>query len=402
MTQEQAEAWWAKMEFVGDFVRHYIGMDKEAAWNDIQESMAAMLQLDGEGDSFGSKMVRKAKERMNGKAALASAENGKLGGRPAKKDKAAGGYTREDSQDVTNAATPEGVSTGGALLESETPAATINGTDAANRKDAVDHLGLRPSVPTFEALDAYKGESNTGSTVPEVRPESGTIEGDAATREGAEAFTCRESGATAPTTVSTNMRRVPQNEAPAHGFSGGRTAQGTMSRSPEAAAQSGKDYDQATVSTTTISTNGPRQAPSHGGSVANISGTAGGSAKPEAAGGESSSKDSDKSSLPADKKYPNGEFKNVMLTVEESAKLCIKFGPEAVAMIEELSQYLASSPKAKYKSHYATLLTWQRRKAKEEEPKRRFKTTEEISQENYEISKRRLDAYFAAKEKKAV
>ena len=45
-------------------------------------------------------------------------------------------------------------------------------------------------------------------------------------------------------TVSTNMRRVPQNEAPAHGFSGGRTAQGTMSRSPEAAAQSGKDYDQ--------------------------------------------------------------------------------------------------------------------------------------------------------------
>lgn len=45
--------------------------------------------------------------------------------------------------------------------------------------------------------------------------------GDAATREGAEAFTSRESGATEPTTVSRNMRRVPQNEAPAHGFSGG-------------------------------------------------------------------------------------------------------------------------------------------------------------------------------------
>jgi hypothetical protein len=70
--------------------------------------------------------------------------------------------------------------------------------------------------------------------------------GDAATREGAEAVPDRESGALAPTTVSRNMRRVPQNEAPAHGFSGGRTAQGTMSRSPEAAAQSGKDYDQET------------------------------------------------------------------------------------------------------------------------------------------------------------
>ena len=64
--------------------------------------------------------------------------------------------------------------------------------------------------------------------------------GEAATREGAEASNRRESGCYAPTTFSKNMRRVPQNEAPAHGFSGGRTAQGTMSRSPEAAAQSGK------------------------------------------------------------------------------------------------------------------------------------------------------------------
>lgn len=55
--------------------------------------------------------------------------------------------------------------------------------------------------------------------------------GDASTREGEDVST----------TVSSNMRRVPQNGAPAHGFSGGRTAQGTMSRSPEAAAQSGKD-----------------------------------------------------------------------------------------------------------------------------------------------------------------
>ncbi|MBQ3720830.1 MAG: hypothetical protein II850_07600 [Fibrobacter sp.] len=75
---------------------------------------------------------------------------------------------------------------------------------------------------------------------------SANLYGDAPRREAGEAFTSRESGAFASTTVSRNMRRVPQNEAPAHGFSGGRTAQGTMSRSPEAAAQSGKDYDQDT------------------------------------------------------------------------------------------------------------------------------------------------------------
>ena len=94
--------------------------------------------------------------------------------------------------------------------------------------------------------------------------------GDAATREGADEST----------TVSRNMRRVPQNEAPAHGFSGGRTAQGTMSRSPEAAAQSGKDSAKtrdtrddsrgryAPPSCSPEDGNPAETAPSHGGSVA--------------------------------------------------------------------------------------------------------------------------------------
>lgn len=106
--------------------------------------------------------------------------------------------------------------------------------------------------------------------------------GDAATREGAD-----ESS-----TVSRNMRRVPQNGAPAHGFSGGRTAQGTMSRSPEAAAQSGKasaldslpDKDGQSAKTRDTSEscryappscspedgNPAETAPSHGGSVASL------------------------------------------------------------------------------------------------------------------------------------
>ena len=55
-----------------------------------------------------------------------------------------------------------------------------------------------------------------------------------------------------------NMRRVPQNEAPAHGFSGGRAARGTMSPAPDRAVQSGKfSNDQETDQ---VSTDGPRQA----------------------------------------------------------------------------------------------------------------------------------------------
>ncbi|WP_407447811.1 hypothetical protein [Fibrobacter sp.] len=127
--------------------------------------------------------------------------------------------------------------------------------------------------------------------------------GDAATREGAEVVNSRESGAAGPTTVSRNMRRVPQNEAPAHGFSGGRTAQGTMSCSPEAAAQSGKAYDQEAAKTRDTRDdsrgryappscspedgNPAETAPSHGGSVASLEARQGQARESRRAGGNS-------------------------------------------------------------------------------------------------------------------
>lgn len=57
-----------------------------------------------------------------------------------------------------------------------------------------------------------------------------------------------------------------------------------------------------------------------------------------------------------------GEFKNVLLTEEELQKLSSQYGPTATKrLIEELSGYIQSSGK-RYKSHYATLLNWARRK----------------------------------------
>lgn len=129
-------------------------------------------------------------------ACEASSENGKKGGRPKKSPQdAPNGHAGVDMHDAGN----------GAASKSPTSCDTFT-ADGDIREDSQDR------------------KSGT----------SANIYGDAATREGADEST----------TVSRNMRRVPQNEAPAHGFSGGRTAQGTMSRSPEAAAQSGKDYDQ--------------------------------------------------------------------------------------------------------------------------------------------------------------
>ena len=78
---------------------------------------------------------------------------------------------------------------------------------------------------------------------------------------------------------------------------------------------------------------------------------------------ESSTSADTKSAEPAKNSY--GEFQNVKMTTAEFEKLVQAEGADrANALIEELSSYLASSGK-RYKSHYATLLNWGRRKDKE-------------------------------------
>ncbi len=54
-----------------------------------------------------------------------------------------------------------------------------------------------------------------------------------------------------------------------------------------------------------------------------------------------------------------GEFKNVLLTEDEYIKLKTKF-KDIAEKIESLSAYIESKG-AKYKSHYATILNWDRR-----------------------------------------
>lgn len=177
-----------------------------------------------------------------------SVENGKKGGRPKKSPQdAPNGNAGVDMSDAGNGAaskSPTSCDTFTADGDIREDSLAEPDGSAITRNETRDHDALEPSANHY---------------------------GDAATREGAGVVYCRESGATAPTTVSRNMRRVPQNEAPAHGFSGGRTAQGTMSRSPEAAAQSGKDYGPRQAS---ISTDEPQPegltGPSHGGSVASL------------------------------------------------------------------------------------------------------------------------------------
>ena len=58
-----------------------------------------------------------------------------------------------------------------------------------------------------------------------------------------------------------------------------------------------------------------------------------------------------------------GEFENVLLSADELQKLRSKLGAETESYIERLSSYIASSGK-RYKSHYATILSWTQKDAK--------------------------------------
>ena len=99
--------------------------------------------------------------------------------------------------------------------------------------------------------------------------------------------------------------------------------------------------------------------------------------------------------LPVPAKKAHGEFGNVMLTDDEFAKLCEKC-PDADTIITELDQYIESQGKTKkYKSHYATLLNWSRRKAQESKPQQRYKNINDINQENYEKAMREIEAMCA-------
>jgi predicted phage replisome organizer len=72
---------------------------------------------------------------------------------------------------------------------------------------------------------------------------------------------------------------------------------------------------------------------------------------------------SDTPPKPGRHKY--GEYSNVLLSDDEYEKLMVEI-PYSAAMIERLSEYIASTGK-KYKSHYATIRAWHRRDSEKQQ-----------------------------------
>ena len=69
-------------------------------------------------------------------------------------------------------------------------------------------------------------------------------------------------------------------------------------------------------------------------------------------------------------KHKYGEYENVLLTDKEAEKLKQELD-NFNELVQRLSEYIASTGK-KYKSHYATLRTWNRREPKDKKPPREY------------------------------
>ena len=77
----RSETFWAKV-FFREYLSHYIEMTDGEIVEDVRKGIVALTKLDSTNESFGSKMVKWAIERMESKASKSSRSNGALGGRP--------------------------------------------------------------------------------------------------------------------------------------------------------------------------------------------------------------------------------------------------------------------------------------------------------------------------------
>lgn len=77
------DRYWAKVLFK-EFIRHFRKLNDEEMVKDIKQSMDDLDDLNDQGTSFGSKMVKWSIERAKTPSAEASRANGALGGRPKK------------------------------------------------------------------------------------------------------------------------------------------------------------------------------------------------------------------------------------------------------------------------------------------------------------------------------
>lgn len=278
-----------------DFIRHFRKLDDAAIVADIQRSMDDLETLNSLGQSFGAEMVATMTARVNANREKNRA-NGRLGGRPRKQIE--DGSLPSEGACLTPAACLRG-----AAGQVSTPVPVSASGDAA--VGGLLTPWERPETgETLERADAgIRKDPDASATV-----RAQNLDGDAATREGA--------------------------EAAASGFA---TSPSDIQRRPGKSAGSSRELSCDSLL---------------GGSERGADGLQ-----------ESTVRLSPGARKAAEPKLPHGSAGNVMMTATEMERLVSEFG-DVGPLVEEMSDYLLLHPN-KYRSHYAALRNWCRRRRQE-------------------------------------
>ena len=365
-------AWWAQVFFC-EFIRHYRKLDDAAIVADVKQSMDDLEDKIPGDFSFGAKMVKWANNRMKNNYEIRGI-HGRKGGRPRKNPEAlvsqpkslpgtacgdaaavtnnagtapagqffevrqalpgaqplsASGETFEEARTTNAATTPVPVSAqavpeqGALLPEASTGRGGHISTPVpvpahGNAAGGLRNLGSLVGPETGETLDRrLPATTRADARIREDRDESATVraqtlDGDAATREGA--VDCL----------------TPQGER-----SESATSPSDFQKRPGKSATTSYDVEKSIH---------------EGGSE-------------RGADGRTHSVRLSPGAKKTEPRLRYGSAGNVLMTAAEMARLASEFG-DVRQITEELSDYLLLHP-GKYRSHYAALRNWCRRRIRE-------------------------------------
>lgn len=323
-----------------DFIRHFRKLDDAAIVADVQQSMDDLEALEANGNSFGAEMVATMTARVNANREKNRA-NGRKGGRPRKQKELDALVSRPKSLPGTSSGNGEALNDEGATAPAgqsfearqATPGARHHGATGEHFEESRTPSAATTPVP----VSAHGNAAEGGLLTPRIGPGTGETFDQEATRADARIREDRDASATV------RAQHPDGDAATREGAVDNLTPQGEASES----ATSPSDFQ-----------NRPGKSATSQGEIL----VATGGSERGADGIDPPVRRSPGAKNP-EPKLRYGSAGNVLMTATEAAKLASEFG-DLRQITEELSDYLLIHPN-KYRSHYAALRNWCRRRIRE-------------------------------------